>query len=82
MNRLDAHELVLTELKRQTDRVRSGDLRWCVQSEHMGNESKLRVLAEEFSEVAVEVGAEDSEKLKTELVQVAATAMGWLESLP
>jgi hypothetical protein len=43
---------------------------------------KVAVLAEEFGEVSRAVLDRDGGALRTELIQVAAVAVAWLEGLP
>lgn len=61
---------------------RSGD---GVENPSQSNYMRLRVLAEEFGEVAEAMGrTEDgngTRDLKTELIQVAAVAVAWIEAL-
>lgn len=47
----------------------------------MHDADRLAVLAEEFGEAAREVVECDRAKLRTELVQVAAVAVAWIEAL-
>lgn len=42
---------------------------------------KLAILAEEFGEVAMALNDTDFNNLRDELVQVAAVAVAWLESM-
>ena len=48
----------------------------------MAPEIKMTVLAEEFGEVARAVLDRKPGDLRTELIQVAAVAVAWLEGLP
>ena len=50
-------------------------------SEHVQPITKAAVLSEECGEVARAVLEQDTDQLRTELVQVAAVAVAWLESL-
>lgn len=48
---------------------------------HVHPDRKLTILAEEFGEVAMALNDTDFNNLRDELVQVAAVAVAWLESM-
>ena len=50
-------------------------------SPHVSDLAKLAVLTEETGEVARALLEQDPDQLRTELVQVAAVAVAWLEAL-
>ncbi len=85
----DALRAVYRERMRQDDLKAAGKFHWtCADSHGVHNSAKLAVLAEEFGEVSrlvveelIESKRYDREKLHTELVQVAAVAVAWLEAL-
>lgn len=56
-----------------------------VENPNQSNYMRLRVLAEEFGEVAEAMGRPEdgngTKHLKTELIQVAAVAVAWIEAL-
>ncbi len=76
------------ERERQLSLLKKGKLHFCCSSSVVDPARKFRVLTEEIGEVAQEI--DHFEKLPTdfyrsrlfvELIQVAAVAVGWLESL-
>jgi NTP pyrophosphatase (non-canonical NTP hydrolase) len=79
-----ALDLVWEERRRQRDRWggRSGD---GVENPTMPDPVRLRVLVEEVGEVAEAMGRPEdgngTRDLRTELVQVAAVAVAWIEAL-
>jgi hypothetical protein len=89
---LDVFALVARERARQRDLYRTGRISFDCGSPIPDLNRKLRVLVEEVGEVAQDIDRlEDSrdargrkfilEDLEKELVQVAAVAVAWLESL-
>lgn len=93
-NRSDVFYFINQERIRQEELKAVGKFKHSC-ADPIGNETKLAILTEELGEVAREVcegsfvlhpnlsGAERvaiAEKLKTELIQVAAVAVAWLES--
>lgn len=84
----DAHDEVLLERNRQRRLYRERKITFDCASPIVDNRRKYRVLLEEVGEVAEAVhqleGKPDwkrSDHLATELIQVAAVAVAWLESL-
>jgi NTP pyrophosphatase (non-canonical NTP hydrolase) len=84
--------LIHDERERQEKLFRAGKFNFTASSKSAGAKRKFRVLLEEIGEVAQEcdaleyakrmdVRASITEKLATELVQVAAVAVAWLESM-
>lgn len=76
------------ERERQEDLCKSGRFAWCVSTPDIDAHLKLRVLVEEVGEVAnaldrlaTNANQTNLEHLITELVQVAAVCVGWLEAL-
>lgn len=82
-------ERIWMERLRQKDLFRAGKIAFDCASPVVSDHRKMSVLTEEIGEVAKEVNeAETGEnkkqarvRLKTELVQVAAVAIAWLEAL-
>ena len=71
MNRI--FDLIRTERKRQDDK-------WGIQRQH--DMIWLAILVEEVGEVAQAILKKESkERIKTELVEVAAVAVAWLENI-
>jgi len=81
--RAEVFDLVTQERARQA-RKWAGDHEWgngdC-SSRGVAEITKVAVLGEEFGEVARAVLDGNAGDLQTELVQVAAVAVAWLESL-
>lgn len=81
----DVFSDIAKERARQEKLKAAGKFKWtCADNVQMA--LKLTVLAEEFGEVAKEVceGYQDKasiNRLRTELVQVAAVCVAWVESL-
>lgn len=81
---------VAIERRRQEELRAQGKFRTtCATPDGMTNAEKLCVLAEEFGEVARHCCEEqidptrlDKRKLKKELIEVAAVAVAWAETLP
>lgn len=72
---------VRDERERQDRLVASGSVSWdCTNPDVIGH-AKLSVLAEEFGEVARALLDGDLQHLRQELIQVAAVAVAWAESL-
>jgi hypothetical protein len=84
MNQKTVFQLVSLERERQK-RLWGGDHEWgngdC-STNGIADTVKLAVLTEEAGEVARAVLQNDPGNLKTELIQVAAVAVAWLESIP
>lgn len=87
-------EAIYRERLRQEELKRSGKFKYTCAGHELTHAEKLAVLAEEFGEVAREVteevitrttGRTDSvdrrAKIRAELIQVAAVAAAWAESL-
>lgn len=81
---------ITRERLRQEELVQRGKFKWtCADHRGSGLEpEKLAVLAEEFGEVArlitetiIDPDRRDIGKLRAELIQVAAVAVAWVESL-
>lgn len=79
---------VFDERQRQQQLVREGKLPFNCADRDIPHQRKLPVLVEEVGEVAKEVYDVDrgtvpfaSKRLREELIQVAAVAVAWLESL-
>jgi hypothetical protein len=78
---------VLNERIRQEELCQSGKFAFTCVDEGISHFERLSVLAEEFGEAAHEVNESiggrklDLEKLRSELVQVAAVTVAWLEYL-
>lgn len=97
MNTGDVLLEVASERARQEELQRSGRFPWtCArvyapysnapgihfeQGERIPQPAKLAVLAEEFGEVARAVCECDMKNLREELIQVAAVAVAWAESM-
>ena len=85
----EAVEAVYRERGRQEDLCAAGKFpHTCASRDGLTNPQKLAVLAEEFGEVAKHVTEEvisadrlNREKLRAELIQVAAVAVAWSEAL-
>ena len=83
MRRADAFALVYAERERQHAKW-SGGHAWGAgdcSSEAVPEPVKATVLLKEVGEVARAVLERDVDQLRTELVQVAAVAVAWLEGL-
>jgi hypothetical protein len=84
MKRSDVYELIDDERGRQQSKW-DGPHSWgsgdC-SSDEVPTIVKVMVLAEEIGEVSRAVLDRAPDDLRTELVQVAAVAVAWLESLP
>lgn len=82
-------ERIWFERLRQKDLFRAGKIGFDCASPVVSDDRKLRALTEELGEVAQEIDQIESGdnkkqariRLKTELVQVAAVAIAWLEAL-
>jgi hypothetical protein len=82
-------ERIWIERLRQKDLFRAGRIGFDCASPVVSDDRKLRALVEEVGEVAKEIDAAefgDNKKqarlrMRTELIQVAAVAIAWLESL-
>ena len=81
---------IARERKRQEELRESGKFTFTCRSPMMDDNKKLRVLVEEVGEVAEAIDRVESSKaghlpardhLRDELVQVAAVAVAWLESM-
>ena len=74
--------LVLDERARQEKLYATGELDWIASRPECPNDLRLAALVEEIGEVAraYQNGAEGKD-LQTELVQVAAVALAWLEGI-
>lgn len=79
---------VLRERRRQEELRRRGKFPHTCAAREIGPADKLAVLAEEFGEVArhvcehaIDPARLDRMKLRKELVEVAAVAVAWAESL-
>ena len=83
MNRIDIYAEIDDERRRQHEKW-GGAHAWgsgdC-SSRSVHNSTKLMVLAEECGEVSRAVLDQDREQLRTELIQVAAVAVAWLEGM-
>lgn len=77
----DATVAILRERHRQETLRLAGKFDQTCASPAMESAAKLSVLLEEVGEVAHAINENDSLALRTELVQVAAVAVAWLESL-
>lgn len=86
----DIAQLIHAERERQQDLLRAGKFTFTCASPIAGPERKLCVLVEEIGEVAeaidhIEIKKPSvrmaTENLRDELIQVAAVAVAWLESL-
>lgn len=84
--RTEAYRRIRRERERQTDLFRKGRIAFDVASPIIDVRRKFRVLAEEIGEVAhaidqVENHGMVKSNIRMELIQVAAVACAWLESL-
>lgn len=83
MNRSDIYAAIDAERERQADKW-GGAHDWghgdC-SSPAVDDSTKVMVLAEECGEAARAVLDTDIDQLRTELIQVAAVAVAWLEAL-
>jgi NTP pyrophosphatase (non-canonical NTP hydrolase) len=85
--RLSIYQAVELERLRQETLLNLGKFKWTCADSEVGAALKLAVLVEEVGEAGRatlgESGAVgDGGNLREELVQVAAVAVAWLESLP
>lgn len=86
---MDIFALIAQERSRQRELFRKGKHQFRVCSPIISDGLKLAVLTEEVGEVAKEVNENAHrastprrrEKMETELVQVAAVAVAWIEAL-
>lgn len=69
------------ERARQEELLQAGVIPWDCTDPDINPNLKLTVLAEEFGEVARAILEEGPEELRKELVQLAAVATAWAESL-
>lgn len=74
MDRSEVFELITKERKRQNHEHMRPDGSW---PDH--RDTKLRILAEEFGEVAKALNDEDWPNLMEELIQTAAVCTAWVE---
>lgn len=76
-------EAVKNERLRQQNLLAKGEIPWACDSPSISPGRKLSVLVEEIGEIANEIneGREDGPCLRMELIQVAAVAVAWAESL-
>ncbi|MGH9966562.1 MAG: hypothetical protein ACREBG_01845 [Pyrinomonadaceae bacterium] len=81
-------QAIRNECHRQEELIKSGKFSWSCDKPGIPDSQRLTVLAEEFGEVAREVmealiseSRYDREKLRKELVQVAAVRVAWCEAL-
>lgn len=83
LNRTKVLEDILIERERQETLCCDGALPWTCATPKVPAMRKLPVLMEEVGEVATELLADepDRERLYNELIQVAAVAVAWAESL-
>ena len=73
---------VAEERERQEELFRLGHLRWTAAHPECPDEKRLSALVEEVGEVARALhDGESPERLREELIQVAAVAVAWVESL-
>lgn len=80
----DIYDAIRLERVRQSEKW-GGNHRWGTgdcSSLRVPSMVKVAVLTEECGEVSRAVLDRDADALRTELVQVAAVAVAWLESLP
>lgn len=89
MKREEAFQAIRKERNRQEDLVTAGRFAWTCADPLAIEEAKLAVLMEEVGEVARVLcdklkhsPAEVAVLLRGEIIQVAAVAVAWLESLP
>jgi len=84
MSRLDILNAISTERNRTEERQAMGELDWTAASPDCPDILRLAALVEEVGEVAraIHDGAHGIEPgVEIELLQVAAVAVAWLESL-
>jgi len=74
-------DAVAGERGKQRAAEAGGNLRVDCSNPYIMNEYKLPVLVEEVGEAASEVHEGDDTRLYNELIQVAAVAVAWAESL-
>lgn len=75
--------LILQERQRQEHLLKQGKFPFTCANPEISDIQKLPVLGEEFGEVSKAINEQQSiEELKSELIQVAAVCVAWLESLP
>lgn len=73
---------VMLERARQEELVREGRLRWTAAHPDCPDEKRLQALVEEVGEVARALHDEEgADRLREELIQVAAVAVAWVEAL-
>lgn len=79
---------IADERLRQDELKRAGKFHWTCADTGIRDESKLAVLAEEFGEVArlvveqlIDRTRREPEKLREELIQVAAVCAAWCEAI-
>ena len=83
MSRTDIYAEIDDERRRQQEKW-GGNHAWGAgdcSSRAVHNSTKLMLLTEECGEVARAVLDIDAEQLRTELIQVAAVAVAWLEGM-
>lgn len=71
---------IRAERWRQECKIRTGKIPWDCADPDVSDDAKLAVLAEEFGEVARAL-LESGGNLRDELIQTAAVAVAWAESL-
>lgn len=75
--------LILQERQRQEHLLKQGKFPFTCANPEIEDRAKLPVLGEEFGEVCKAINEKMAvEELKSELIQVAAVCVAWLESLP
>lgn len=79
--------IVAAERQRQDQLVASGEFPFNCSAPDIDPHRKLPILGEEFGEVAKalyehSLGVGSEAHLKTELIQLAAVAVAWAESIP
>ena len=73
---------VASERERQEELVREGQLRWTAAHADCPDAKRLSALVEEVGEVARALHDEEgADRLREELIQVAAVAVAWVEAL-
>lgn len=72
---------VWDERKRQEQLCDGGKFPWTCANRNVDNDKKLKILGEEYGEVCRALCEGDLKNLKEELIQVAAVAVAWVESL-
>lgn len=72
---------ILHERARQEQLRREGKFPFTCADPEIADVLKLPVLGEEFGEVAKAMNEGDADALREELIQVAAVAVAWIESL-